>query len=641
MANPFTTRATEFVKSNEAFLTLITPDPLSSFLEPYAKDDGLYRRLVSIQGQPGSGKTTIARLFEFSTLSTLLRGGANQTYSELIGPLQRCGAIRSGQSQILGCRLPLESDYRELWQLPYSDGVKNELMQRLIQARAILAWFSQLRKASVDPSAISLEVKQEMPAAMTFVGGSGGQGVFNRARAVEAAIYRVIGALLPPSESTIEREIVEPYRPFAVIDGIRLSPIAAQQTSAAMLLRPLVILDDAHFLHAPQLENLKTWLIRRELVIGRWILSRLDVLQPKELFESLSSIETDVNLPGITAGRDIVRINLQGTKRTESRRNFRTMSREMSRKYLGQMKIFAENSITGLDNILPEKVDPISPSNYEKLVASVKSSARRFHLSSARVKELEAMVDQDLAGRSDSQNDMRWAMVRILVHRYAKRTPQAALFPDDEGPEPSKPLRADLGVYDGARIQLLHDYNRPYYVGFDALSDAGSENIETFLHLASHIVEASENLLIKQKPSAIAAREQHNLLIERAKMVVDSWNFPEHRRVRALANWIAERCKTRTLEPNAPLGAGANAYGIMQEDFARVGQQHPILANVLKFAVAYNAITLVPNYPCKEKVWCLLELGGVFIVQSGLPFKRGGFVEGTTDELNYELKARS
>ena len=120
-------------------------------------------------------------------------------------------------------------------------------------------------------------------------------------------------------------------------------------------------------------------------------------------------------------------------------------------------------------------------------------------------------------------------------------------FPDDDGPEPSKPLRADLGVYEGARMHLLHDYNRPYYVGFDALSDAGSENVETFLHLASHIVQAAENLLIKQKASAIHARAQHNLLVERAGMVIDSWNFPEHRRVRALATWIAERCKARSL----------------------------------------------------------------------------------------------
>src|SRR6185369_4018496 len=212
------------------------------------------------------------------------------------------------------------------------------------------------------------------------------------------------------------------------------------------------------------------------------------------------------------------------------------------------------------------------------------------------------------------------------------------LFPDEEGPEPSKPLRVDLGIYDGARIHLLHDYDRPYYVGFDALGDAASENAETFLHLASHIVEAAENLLIKQKPSAILAREQHKLLVERANMIVETWIFPEHRRVRTLANWIAGRCKVRTLEANAPLGHGANAYGILQDDFSRIGNENVLLAQILKFAVAYNAITLVPNYPCKDKLWCLLELGGIFIVRSGLPFKRGGFVEGTADELGRQLE---
>jgi hypothetical protein len=71
---------------------------------------------------------------------------------------------------------------------------------------------------------------------------------------------------------------------------------------------------------------LKAWLIRRELTIGRWILSRLDVLQPKKLFDTLSFDDADVYMPGITTGRDIIRINLQSTRRNESRRNFRAMA---------------------------------------------------------------------------------------------------------------------------------------------------------------------------------------------------------------------------------------------------------------------------------------------------------------------------
>ena len=252
------------------------------------------------------------------------------------------------------------------------------------------------------------------------------------------------------------------------------------------------------------------------------------------------------------------------------------------------------------------------------------------------------MVAEFLTAKSETSEDIHLAMVRILLNRYSKRTPQASLFRDELiDAEPSKPLRADLGVYDGACIQLMHEFDRPYYVGFDAISDAASENAETFLRIASHIVVAAENLLIKQKPSAIPAREQHKLLVERANTIIGSWNFPEHRRVYAIAQWIAERCKQRTLEPNAPLAHGANAYGILQSEFDRIGDDFPFLANVLKYGVAYNALNLVMGYPCKGKVWCLIEIGGTFIVRSGLPFKRGGFVEGTIAELDTEIKSRN
>lgn len=641
MANPFTIRATEFVKSNEAFLTLIAPDPVTIFLEPHARGAGLYRKLVSIQGQPGSGKTTIARLFEFSTLVTLLRGRQNETYSELIGPLQKCDAVCDGVIKIIACRLPLESDYRELSQMPYSERVRSELLQRLIQARAMLALFSQLSKVGVEPTEVSLELRDEMHVPVSFIGGNQGPQMLARARSVEAAIYRIIGALLPPLEAEIESQLLEPYRPFEVMDSIRLSRAASVSACAAEILRPLIILDDAHFLHSKQLEELKTWLVRRELSIGRWILSRLDVLQPMELFDTLLLPGEHVNMPGITSGRDIIQINLQGAKRAESRKYFRMMAREMSKKYLGQMKIFVQNSITSLESLMPSRVGSISPSNCEKLKLSVLSIAKRFKISEQRIGEFDLMTCEFLSSRDEKSDDLRWAIIRILIYRYLKRTPQQSLFPDDTDGEPSKPLRVDLGVYDGACIQLMHEYDRPYYIGLDALSDAASENAETFLRIASHIVDAAENLLIKQKPSAIPAREQHKLLIERATLIIDSWNFPDHRRMRVIAQWIADKCKDRTLEPNAPLGHGANAYGILQTEFESLEREHPILATVLKFGVAYNAITLVPKYPCKNKEWCLIELGGVYVVKSGLPFKRGGFVEGSSDELNEKLNAIS
>ena len=641
MANPFTTRATEQVKLNEAFLGLVTPDPITYFLQPMAADNGLLRRLILIQGPPGSGKTTIARMFEFSTLATLMQSADGDTYSELVGPLSKCGALADGKIRLLGCRLPLESDYRELWQLPYQESVRNDLLGRLVQARAILAWFSELGRSGITAKDISIVLRAESHAALNYIGGETGFGLLERAKEVESAVYRIVGALLPPSTEQIAGQLIAPYEPFDIIESFRLETGVAQLQFTAQTLRPLLILDDAHFLHQPQLASIKTWLIRRQLNLGRWILSRLDVLQPQELFESLSEDGNPVTIPGITADRDIVRINLQSANRKQSRKLFRDMADQMSRKYLRQMRIFEQNDIHDLERILPDRVDPLAPSVVERIEQSVRATARRVKVSESRLDEFQKLADDFLIGRELNSKELKWAMVRILVHRYAKRTPQTEFFEREEDLEPNRPLQVDLGIFDGACIQLLHDCERPFYVGFDSLANAASENAETFLRIAAKIVETAENLLMKQRSAVIPPKEQHRLLVERAIQIINDWSFPDHRRVRTVCSWIAKCCLERTLEGNASLNHGANAYGIPGDEFERLGTEHPLLAQVLKFAVAYNALTLVPDYQCKNKPWCLLELGGVYIVKEGLPFKRGGFIEGNAADLAQLLRDRS
>ena len=38
------------------------------------------------------------------------------------------------------------------------------------------------------------------------------------------------------------------------------------------------------------------------------------------------------------------------------------------------------------------------------------------------------------------------------------------------------------------RIQLMHEFGRPYYFGMDVLCDGASENAELFLQLAGRLV---------------------------------------------------------------------------------------------------------------------------------------------------------
>src|SRR5207302_1561354 len=161
------------------------------------------------------------------------------------------------------------------------------------------------------------------------------------------------------------------------------------------------------------------------------------------------------------------------------------------------------------------------------------------------------------------------AMLAILMHRYAKRIPQTRLFSENADPDPSRPLAVDSSVFEASRLHLFHSYGRPYYFGIDDLCDASSENAEQFLRLAAILVEAIATRLIRGRPASLRSDEQDRLLRERAASFIKDWNFPQFDHVRTLVDLIAKQCLAVSLEPNAWIGAGANAFGtsVLQPEF--------------------------------------------------------------------------
>ena len=73
-----------------------------------------------------------------------------------------------------------------------------------------------------------------------------------------------------------------------------------------------------------------------------------------------------------------------------------------------------------------------------------------------------------------------------------------------------------------------------------------------------------------------------------------------------------------------------------QEDL-KLLDQNPDLAQIIHYALAYQAIVMVEEYQCKNKQWCLFELGGIPSISAGLTLNRGGFVEGRLLQLEQQL----
>ena len=236
-------------------------------------------------------------------------------------------------------------------------------------------------------------------------------------------------------------------------------------------LRPLVIFDDAHSLHPKQLAAVKRWLARRELNLARWVLTRLDALTPSDV---LLDRAANADESGVKRSREMTVIWMQsGEDRANQRRAFRKMAKDMAGRYLGKMEVFNRRGLHRLGDLLSTTAELITASKRKQLAAHVGVLQRRYGVSAERRRELENEVDHYLGKTHDSGEDLRFAILSVLFERYAKRLPQRGLFEDGaHDAEPSRPLTVDAGVADGARIHLLHKYDRPYFFGIDTLCDA-------------------------------------------------------------------------------------------------------------------------------------------------------------------------
>jgi hypothetical protein len=375
--------------------------------------------------------------------------------------------------------------------------------------------------------------------------------------------------------------------------------------------------------------------------VARWILARLDVLHPKEAFEALTEDRLDDSpMPGVTASRDYLPIMLQSLdERRKHRVAFRRMATDMASRYLLQMDIFRARNLGRLEDLLGDQVPLLSQAKLAELGRLVDTAQRKLRISDTRRRELETVVDSyNPEGVTTVAPELRLAMLSVVMHRMEKRG-QTGLF-DAELPEPTSKLpKVDSTVYAAACIHLFHRYDRPYYVGIEDVCDAASENAEQFLRLAAELVEMSAVNINRGKPALVEPSVQHNKLREKSTHVVQEWDFPNARQVGKLVEMLAAACLQKTLEPNAPLGAGANAYGILQDEFEAIPDRHAELAQLLQAAIANNALTVVPRHSCKNKEWCLLEFGGIVSLRYGLTLKRGGFLEGSATALAAMMRA--
>lgn len=626
MFNPFKKRASEYMRDGANFLAFVTPEPLFTFVQQPIEQGTVFDRLVTLCGTPGSGKTTIAALFRYTNLRTILR--APKTYRDLLQAMTMCRAIEDGAAVIAACRIPMEAEYRDIWELPYPEDLKSKLLFTLIQARAVLLWAQDFASEGEDLAAIGIERAGTSVAAAEEAGLETASTMVQRAREIEAQVYRVTAALVPPPTDQLGELLSTTYRPFDVLSRFLVGPRESQRR-----MLPLVVLDDAHALHPVQLKALTAWLMRRELGVARWLLTRVDALDE---VTALAPQKDASEVPGVNRDREMTTIWLQNpVRRGQQRRDFRVMARRMSELYIQQMPVFARRSIQDLESQLDTAAATITPQQLRELKASTDQRIKEVGVSPALLDELKTDVESyaKSANSEDISPDLKMAMLRILVSRIGVRQ-QRGLFDEEQADLGNKAPKADSSIAHGARVHLLHRFNRPLYYGFEMLGDAAGENAEQFLKLAANLVDIIEHRVVSNKgQTTLDAALQNKTLREAGTKMIDDWNFPQSSLVKKLIDGIAVACVKKSLEDNASLGGGANAFAVPQDEYFKIPKRHPKLALVLKYAIAYNACNVITDASVKNRTWCVIQLGGAALLKYGLTLQRGGHIDSSSASL--------
>jgi hypothetical protein len=623
MDNPFKKRATEFIDEPAALISLVSHEPLKIFFDDHA-GESIFEKLVTIIGTPGSGKTTIARLIELDTLMTLIRSEGDSEVRNLISTLNSAGIIHDLKPNILAYRIPVGSNLRDIWELPYSDAIKSSLLRSFLQAKAVLGWLRKLEQEEVPVSAVKIDVKENMQTEASIIFADDIEKFLNYARSVEEQIFRIITALVPPSEEKLSSLTNnQRYNAFDVIETIS-APLFAGQ--APVKLKPLIILDDAHELHQQQFADVNDWLRGRELRVARWLMTRVDAISTEKFRAALSAAQEEEK-PGTTKGRDEIIALLQ---RTGGRATFKRIANDISRRYIAQMSSFRRKQGTTLEVFL--NVQPASLTEHQ--LAEITQSVQKLISDNKFTPQQMSVIENSIPPAVTV--DQRLVLTRILINRERKRVPQTQLFFEepaevDETEEDLLNVKSALII--GADVQLMHEYGRPFYYGLDRLSDASDDNIEQFINLAGALINQIETKVIRGRSAQLDARTQHNALTERAVKTMKEWDFPRSHLVKKMIAFIAKKCVEKTRAANAPLDDGANAYGVPQSEMEHLERTYPVLRQVLHYGLAYNAISLRENYQCKRKVWCLIRLGGLPIIEHKLTFSKGGFCEGHLIDL--------
>jgi hypothetical protein len=621
--NPFYTRASDNIDSEEKFIKLFSPEILSIF-----KENPIWHAVNVLRSSPGGGKTTLLKIFTPKILASIKSTKTHDDHSrELFNALTELDVFNNkGEIQIAAALISFTNQYTTLEYLNLSYTQKIRLFCSLLNTRIILSVLKSICLTKelnypYDLHRISFSEEENLNMPVHLRNINTALGLFEWATNEEEkisdqidSIYSEVTKILRGGDSFYSLDILSPSN--LKIDG---KPIN---------LKVVVMLDDVHNLSAAQREFLVKAVIDKRPLVNTWISERLKALTMEELLSEGSLQGRDTNI--------IILENFWSKRHIQFEKFAKSVANRRVEIAFESKKDFA----SFLSTTMSIKYEALIKDALQMVEARIKLKYGNNNKYIPWIKITEELDENEY------EKLVEWRALEILIYRDANKAQQTFAFDDLEVEDLEHQSGNDVKV--AAQLFLHDEFKIPFYYGISTVCRLASSNIEQFLNIAGELFDfvqtnSVKNIINVNNQLSLSPEKQEDVI---KKIVATRWkdlstNVPLFDEIKKLMDAIGQFCYSETFVPNAWNSPGINGIAITMSQRNEIkdkilkdkNHQYYKLARCLTICIAYNLIDFKLNYKCKGKEWMIIYLNRIYCAKYQLPLNNGKFKEKTLKDL--------
>ena len=603
--NPFLKRFTDRTGLKQtSFLSMYAPQLVRRLLN---NDNLLLPKASWLIGMPGSGKTTILRLFQIDMLIDIIRH--KDIYPHIYDVLAESKIVEEDAIRKIGIYLHIDELYSETATVKMQ-GIENEKLFFTLFDIRVSKQVVKAIKEFYSFNAMRKEIKiygvpHDRLSPLLFSEDKGFEEFENNVNELEISLSN----LLTSFPGTPAPKDLELHNRISCLDMI-----SVQQKNHQVAF--ILMIDDAHEMNPDQFKSFKLGIERRN-TFPRWIASRKHIYPINELL-SFSN--------GTTDGRETESIDLD-SRLSEQPSVYKKFIKILVDRRLKFTTFLNEFTCEQIESMLSSEIEP-SENLLSKLHKEIKIEVDRLRKDFIH----SAFINCDLF-QDDKIPILDKEIMLIKLHRALKKK-QMLLFPtiikDDSDSVAAKDRQA-------AELFYRKRSKFPLYFGFEDIISVSSFNVEQFLRVFSPFIDRMIYRVELDKNRNIDAKEQSKIFKKIANEYVDKIlsRLLYGRKICRLVDNLGRFFAFRTYEPNAPHAPGVTQLAILASEVEILKKTNlentpwlNELSHVLSTSIANNVI--IPEKPQKQgakgsEIKHIFSLNRLLCIKHSLPMQRGGF----------------